>query len=758
MLPSPLPVVPPNALAALSEPLATAACVVVALATSLVCGVPLLCLLRRRRALTAEDWLLAPFVGLGALVLLLQNLVYLGVPVARSTPFVWLLALALGAVCLRSAGARASWRAFPRALAALALAAYLAQGLALLQVGARHWMGRLWEDQFSYTGMAEFLAHEPFGLDVEQVAQRPWLFRVLRPSLGRFYLPFGLKENRIGQSLLQAFLAASVGGDAKTLFGPTILLGAPLLVCGVGLLARRLGLASGAVAAAAWLAALAPGFTLLHLESFLSHALVLAFLPAWLIVLDDLGRAPGADTLAVAALVLSFAVATYGELWLALLALAAVSLGLSAWQARAPARGLLLFALLVAAPLVLNPGFTRMLLLTTVMGSSPAMHTAIYPWAYTLEGAGRLWWGDLVAADAPWQQALLGAMGLALSLAGLGGLGLLALRRSTTASLALRVSLTCLALGPLPFLVAGRHPYQFYKLVQTALPALVVGLLALLSAGRAARLRRAGALLAGLVLVAASLASLDMVRRTATLAPQPRSNAGLFLAPEARALQARLESLRGASLIVGRGLYPLQNAWITWFARHNAVWLAEPFLGRDRLERSPGAAELLALERAPFEALLLTRRDDRSFVRPPADVRWANGAWELWQPRNGAWVTLFDIDRPGAKLVRLNVARTPFGERLTLGRGALRLRLLAGQAGRARVTLEARARRDAVALRAPGCAPAEALLHTTPSLIALSCDVRQGFDEVRLQAFEGDRPARTEALDLSLGDVAFAAR
>jgi hypothetical protein len=757
LLPTPLASLPPNTLASLPGPLATAACTAVVLVTPFAFGLPTLWLLRGRRALTADDWLLAPFVGLGALVLALQNLVYLDVPVARSAPWLALAALSGLAAWAFSGRARDSLRAVPRALLALALAAYLAQGLALLQVGPRHWVGRLWEDQFSYTGMAQFFLDERFDLDVDAVGQRPWLFRVLRPSLGRFYLPFGLKENRIGQSVLHAFHAALTGGDAKALFGPTILLGAPLLVLGVALVARRLGLRPVAIAGAAWLAALAPAFTLLQLESFLSHALVLAFFPVWLVALDDLGRSPRFAPGAVAALVLSFAVATYGELWLALLALAAVMLGLAAWRDRAPFPCLLAFGLLVVAPFVLNPRFMPMLLLTTVIGATGAMHTAIYPFAYSPEGAARLWLGDLALHGSDTLRAAAGITGVGATLLGLVGLTRLAWSRGETDTRALRVGLLCLALGPLPFLLSGRHPYQFYKLMQTALPALCVGVAALLTSAPAARARRAGGVLLGLLACGATCASLGMVARTAGSSPEPRSNAGLFVAPEARALHERLETLRAEDLIVGRGLYPLQNAWVCWFARFNRVWLSEPFLGRDRLERSPDGASLLDLRAAPAGALWLTRRDDRSFARPPARVAWANAAWELWRPTPGPWVTLFDVDGPGTKTPRLDLARAPLDQAFALEAGPLRLRLLSGAAGRARVRLQLAPRAATGRVFAPGCTPSELTLAGAGASVDLACPVRAGVDDITLRA-RADARAPHAPLDVSITGVTFEPR
>ncbi len=746
-------------LAMLPGPAAAALCALVVLATPLLCGLPLVRLLRGARAPRADDWLVAPFVGLGALVLLLQNLVYLEWPVRRSALVAFVVFGAIGLAWARRGRLRASLRVLPRALLALALLAYALHALALVQLGPRHWMGRLWEDQFSYTGMAQFFLDEPFSLDVDEAGQRPWLFRVLRPSLGRFYLPFGLKENRIGQSVLQAFYARAARGDAQALFGPTILLGAPLLVLGVGLLARRLGLGQRSALAAAWLAALAPAFTLLHLESFLSHALALGFFPAFLVLLDELGRAPGPGTFVAAALPLSFGVATYGELWLALLALAFVVLGLRAWAARTLLRSLLSFGALVVFPFVTNPRFMPMLLLTTLIGAGAAMHTAIYPFAYSLEGQARLWLGDLALAGPSAWRAAAGTIGLLLTLAGLLGLARLLLAprhvRDDGAqgdddghppSLALRVGVVCLALGALPFLLGGRHPYQFYKLMQTAAPALAIGLVALLAPAR-----RLGPVALAVLLALATLSSARMVRRTAGAAPEPRSNAGLFLTREALELRARLEALRGDALVIGRGFYPLQHAWLSYFARRSAVWLSEPFLGRDRLERSPEAAALLDLRAARAAPLVLTRADDRSFEAPPrAETLLRNAAFDLWRPLPGPWVTLFDIDRPGTKAPRFDLSRKALGQAFAVGRADLRLRVLSGAAGRARVELDlvAGTATRGARLIARGCEPAQTPVSAEPVRVTLACDVRQGFDEVRLRARADSAADPSRVLDL----------
>ncbi len=80
--------------------LAEVAAILLTLALPLLCGLPLAWLLRGRGPLDREGWLLAPYLGLGALVLVLQNLVYSDVPVARAAPFVWLAVAGLCALAV----------------------------------------------------------------------------------------------------------------------------------------------------------------------------------------------------------------------------------------------------------------------------------------------------------------------------------------------------------------------------------------------------------------------------------------------------------------------------------------------------------------------------------------------------------------------------------------------------------------------------------------------------------------------------------
>src|SRR5262245_13715077 len=242
-------------------------CVVVVLGSILLVGLPLSWLLNGRRPLGKTEVLLVPFLGIAGIILPLQNLVYCDVPIARSAPFFWGTVLLAWLWFLKSGHAGPSLRQVLGWPLAACLVVFGIQGLALLDRGAESYLGRAWTDSYNYTVMAQFMADVPFSTPLEAVGNQPYLFTGV-----------AFKSERLGQSILQGFFAVSSGQDAKTLFGPTILLSPTLIALVIFLFGRRLGLPRWQALAAGMAAGLLPGLTGLHLECFLSHALAVPFL------------------------------------------------------------------------------------------------------------------------------------------------------------------------------------------------------------------------------------------------------------------------------------------------------------------------------------------------------------------------------------------------------------------------------------------------------------------------------------------------
>src|SRR5271155_3970591 len=69
--------------------LATLWCLVVVFGGLSLVGMPLTWLLNGRRPLQEADHIAVPFLGAAGVIVVLQNLVYLDVPLRLSTPFFW---------------------------------------------------------------------------------------------------------------------------------------------------------------------------------------------------------------------------------------------------------------------------------------------------------------------------------------------------------------------------------------------------------------------------------------------------------------------------------------------------------------------------------------------------------------------------------------------------------------------------------------------------------------------------------------------
>ncbi len=663
----------------------TAWCIALALLGPLALGLPVRWLLGGRRPLDEVAWVQAPFLGIGAIVLPLQAFVYLDVPVKYSFVGVWALALLLWAWLARSGQVRDSLRQCPHALLATVLAVYLVHGIGLVLVGTTHYVGRGWMDQYGYTAVAQFLHDLPFSTSMDQVDRQPFLFTALAPY------PNGdvLKHDRIGAMIFQAFFAASSGGCAKTVFEPTILLCPALTVLAVYGLGRRFGMPSAVALATGATAGLLPSLTMLHLESFLSHALgtpFLLFLPALLAELEERGTWPALLTSAV---VLATGVALYTELTPIFEVLVGACFAFSCLGKRRSWGRAGECLLLAASPLLLNPLSARtvwqIMMRLTRMPPSLEEH---YPWALTLEGLVRIWFGDLTTGP-KWRGALwpCGVLATAIGCYALARRSLHGLfapseeAETSPGSPAFCACVLALFLVPLGIVAKDvKHPYQFYKVLISVSPLLVLGLgfLVVPTVGGLAgrwRLLRFGVVVPLFALVSSgvALSTISMVLRTADAAPAPRSYVHLQLAPENRALADRLQSLRGRNVF-----YASENVysgyWVTYYARHNKLYAIDP---------QPPFAVPYDPGPLPPDCLYLTRLDYPTLLPPnwldERRVEWRSGPYVLWTPLHDDWAYLAHVVNPNG------YDRPAPADFLWLGGPETTLRVLAGRSGGLRI-------------------------------------------------------------------------
>jgi hypothetical protein len=665
----------------LEQTLLTAWCASVVLGSLLVIGACFVWLLSGRRPLGEAEWLLAPFAGLAVVTVVAQNLVYQDVPLPRATVLLWAAAVAVAAWMWRRGALAAALRTLPRRVFAVAVAAYLVQGAALFAVGARHYAGRAWEDQYTYTVVTQFLMDEPFRVSREEIGQRPYLYRVLARAMGPLDFP-SHKEHRIGQSVLHGFFAATARLPAKTLFMPTILLSSSLLVVAVYALGTGLGLDSGRALLAGACAGVLPGLAALNLECFLSHALAVPLIVFWIEALRRLAATLRIADLVTACLLLTAMVAIYTDFGVPMLAETVLCLGLAAVGHRQPVRLVACLAALVVAPFVLNPRYAEMTLFIWNWVSTPNVLAGLYPWAFGVEGIARLWLGDWAASPASVVRVAAQAAGVLLTALGYAGLVRAAWPapgkprpslREVVATRAFALGALAFALLPVVLLLKDRdHPYQFYKMLLTVSPLLALGL-AFVGRGRPI-----GRAVQVAVLVLAVWQTGRLALETARAEPAPRSAAHVLLDPDMRELEDTLEALAGRDLVIVHSRGPMVTGWLSYFARRNRVWLADPEVFSDDIRKTPSARPILDLGRAPVDALLLTDRHPRHAARPSpgARVLWENRSFQLWTPVPGPWAVVLRTDnRNGLE----TVDGKPF---FWIGHGDTRLVVLAGQAGR----------------------------------------------------------------------------
>jgi hypothetical protein len=249
----------------------------------------------------------------------------------------------------------------------------------------------------------------------------------------------------------------------------------------------------------------------------------------------------------------------------------------------------------------------------------------------------------------------------------------------------------------LPVAVLARddqHPYQFYKLLLTTAPLLIVGVaLALrrLSLGLAVpseqrqhhplTLRVATATIWMLIAAGSVVGTAAMTLESTSTAPSTeRSNGHYLRAPDVRALMERLAITRGENIVFAAfdetWNRALLNGWIAYFARHNNLWMGNPKVNDTDLTLLPELRDVVAPQTFPANILLLTTPDTPlpATVEATATSVWASGRFALWRPSR-SWIYPISLDNPNG--------RDGDWKRPTywLGGGPTHLRLFASHAG-----------------------------------------------------------------------------
>jgi hypothetical protein len=207
-----------------------------------------------------------------------------------------------------------------------------------------------------------------------------------------------------------------------------------------------------------------------------------------------------------------------------------------------------------------------------------------------------------------------------------------------------------LAIALVPLLVLARdsdHSYQFYKLLLTVSPLLVLGLVLL---GQRPPGAPAGPLLGRVaclvpltvVFVLAAVGTTRMVWSTVDPTSVYRCNAPLLRSRDVLALQRLLPRLPADNLVMAfQGPSDgLLQSWVSYFARRHRIWMTSPrFLNHAVWEAH--AARVGNLEDLPRDTLLLTGNHGiRATDIPGATPVWQGDLFALWRVGGAEWAIL----------------------------------------------------------------------------------------------------------------------
>jgi hypothetical protein len=517
------------------------------------------------KSLSALSKLLFSFVGgLFLTVLVLQNLIYLGVPVRISAWF--LVSLAAFQFYL----ARRNWVSWIQTVrtnvdiqvvSVVVIAMITFHSAVPIKQGLESYYGKAHPDQLSYVLLAEFLKEEPYKTNIRDVGRQPWLV-----------IPVNLKEERIGQSVINAEISVLSQTNAESGYAATIIFFLLSLAICLYAMLRDIGIDRFQAGLGAFFPTILPVITRLTLDGFLSQTAVL-FVFAFFGNLLRRGELNTKSFTLFFSLGLAYLIAAYSEL--APLGFCCFLLGVFLIRPEIFRHKRLMVWCTILFVAFLNPFYIRNL----ITFLSVQYHTAaigrfmdeLVPHILTVDG----WSGLLFGAVNPHWRPFFDLAGILF--AGVAVIGFLLLRRSDKSVFG---SILLPALGIISYL-ATRVPLPVYpiaKLIFSFSPFICVlacsaiSRLALSKVNHFASSMRISILV--LLVVVAAGGSIKEYRGVV----KNREFVGPLRNPRFLAVCQRLESLRDEKVLLCEG-DPVRLAWLCYHARKNNVYCQTTQIG-----------------------------------------------------------------------------------------------------------------------------------------------------------------------------------
>jgi hypothetical protein len=545
--------------------------------------------------------------GLFLVVLIPQNLFYLGVPVRISA---WLL---LGAALVQVCSCRHKFIAWirtfysnaeMRTLAVVILLTITFHGIVPIRQGLEWYYGKGHFDQINYVLLAEFLKEEPYSTSEQDIGLRPWLVGPvgvhefpgeLGTSSGSGPETIGLKDERIGQSVITAEISVWSGTDGKGGYAATVIFFLTVLAICLYVFLRLIGADRFIAASGALLAVFLPVVTRLSLDGFLSQVGIFFVFPFFACLLQDQALSARSFTLFFS-LTLAYLIAVYSEI--APIGLCTLFLGiLFVRQDNLRAKRLMLMSAILLITLV-NPYYLRNLIeflgyQYNLVANAGSLWDNAAPDVLTLRG-----WSDLIFGAITSPSFALFFDGCVLFL------GLLFLAGVILPSRCQRLIFGVILLPAILVIVylTTRTPPSYYpiaKITLTMLPFVTALLFVPLS--RVATNRKDSPLAVLMKLLCASIvvgAAAGSVRSYSEVL----KNEGLlrvFREPRFLNVCRELEAMKSKRVLVFE-THPLLAAWLCYHARHNDVYFDGRLISNSAIPPGLSFSKVPDLENVDF--------------------------------------------------------------------------------------------------------------------------------------------------------------
>ncbi len=406
-------------------------------------------------------WMLVPFLGIAFSILILQTLVYMSIPLSYSVfPFFFILLFILLFFSFKIRCR--SLPEFPKKIYILAILVLLISGTGYFFAGADAYIGNGYIDQFNYVSSAQFLMDKPFNTNFNDIQQTPYLVTALLK-----------KDDRLGQSILQGYIAILSGINAKTAYGAITLLSPFLLFFSSFLLCQRLFPLKNFQYGASFATALIPGFAMIHLDNFLSQSLAIPFLLLWPLIIDNILENGNLKNILIGMLFFSAIHSIYPDFTIILILLSLLGFIWHYIIKKEWKNSLKSIICLLFGGLFINVGYIQ----KSIEGMSrplvPHSLENIYPFSFKIEGLKHVWFGDFgFFFDMFFIILIFNFAALLLTVSAYIGI----FNNFKDKKDVVSILLVGFLMFPLFILAFGDlFPYQFYKMLLTISPILMIG-------------------------------------------------------------------------------------------------------------------------------------------------------------------------------------------------------------------------------------------------------------------------------------------